>query len=70
MTTAEVDALLRDVIVHFGSRFTVLSVVSSPIGWSVSVRVSGTARIVSLAVRGVRPASIRASVEQALEAEL
>jgi hypothetical protein len=70
MTTAEVDALLRDVIVHFGSRFTVLSVIGSPIGWNIKVSVTGTARVVSFAVAGVRPAAIRASVQRMLEAEL
>jgi len=69
MTTPEVDALVRDVIVHFGSRFTVVSVVSSPNGWKVSLGVSGSARVVSFAV-GLRPAAIRAAVEEVLEAEL
>jgi hypothetical protein len=32
MTTAEVDALVRDVMVPFGLRFTVLSAVGSPLG--------------------------------------
>ena len=70
MTTAEVEALVRDVILHFGLRFTVLSVVGSPIGWNVRVSVPGTARVVSFAVAGGRPAAIRASVQQMLEAEL
>jgi hypothetical protein len=48
MTTAEVEALVQNVIVHFGLPFTVLSVVGSPIGWNVTVRSSGTERVVSL----------------------
>ena len=70
MTTAEVEALVRNVIIHFGLPFTVLSVVGSPIGWNVTVRSSGTERVVSFAVADVRPAAIRAAVEQKLHAEL
>jgi hypothetical protein len=70
MTAAEVDALVRDVIVHFGLRLTVLSVVGSPIGWNVKVGITGTPRVISFAVAGVGPAAIRASVQQVLEGEL
>jgi hypothetical protein len=70
MTTAEVEALVRNMIVHFGLPFTVLSVVGSPIGWNVKISASGTARVVSFDVAGVRPAAIRAAVQQKLEAEL
>ena len=38
MTTAEVERLVRDVIVHFGLPFTVVSVIGSPIRWNVQVR--------------------------------
>jgi len=44
MTAAEVDALVRDVIVHFGLGCTVLSVVGSPIGSNVRVGITGTPR--------------------------
>lgn len=70
MTTAEVEALVRDVIVHFGLPLTIVSVVGSPIGWNVRVRDGGTARVVSFAVVGVRPAAIRAAIEEQLQAEL
>jgi len=70
MTTAEVEVLVRDVIVHFGLPFTVVSVIGSPIRWNVQVRGDGTSRIVSFAVAGVRSAAIRAAVQEQLEAEL
>jgi hypothetical protein len=70
MTTTEVEALVRDLIVHFGLPFTVVSVIGSPIGWNVKIRGDGTSRIVSFAVAGVRSAAIRAAVQEKLEAEL
>jgi hypothetical protein len=70
MTTAEVEAVVRDLIVHFGLPFTIQSVVGSPTGWNVTVRDSGSARVLAFAVAGVQPASIRAAVRQKLEAEL
>jgi len=69
MTAVEVEALVRHVIAHFGLPFTVLSVVGSPIGWNVKIS-ARTARVVSFDVAGVRPAAIRAAVQQRLEAEL
>ena len=69
MTTAEVEALVRSVIVHFGLPFTVVSVIGSPIGWNVRVCARGTESVVSFAVAGVRPAAIRAAIQQKLEAE-
>jgi len=70
MTTAEVEGLVRDVIVHFGLPFRVVSVIGSPIGWNVKVSGDGTSRVVSFAVAGVRSAAIRAAVQEKLEAEL
>ncbi|HEY6214894.1 MAG TPA: hypothetical protein VIW45_21525 [Vicinamibacterales bacterium] len=67
MTTAEVDALVRDVLVHFGLPFTLASVVSAPVGWNVKICESGTGRVVSFSVAGARPADIRAAVQQKLE---
>lgn len=70
MTAAEVEALVRNVIVHFGLPFTLLSVVGSPTGWTVKVCASGTARVLSFVVAGIQPAAIRVAVQQNLEAEL
>jgi hypothetical protein len=62
------DALVRDVIVHFGLPFTVLSVAGSPIEWNVHVRSDETAKVISFTVAGGRPAAMRVAIQQMLEA--
>ena len=69
MNATEVDALVRDVIVHFGLPFTVLSVVESPPGWNIQVR-AGAGGVVRFSVRGNRPVALRIAIQEKLEAEL
>ena len=69
MNNAEVDALVRSVIVHLGLPFEVLSVVESPVGWNIQVR-AGTGGVVRFTVLGSRPLALRIAIQEKLEAEL
>jgi hypothetical protein len=66
MNTAEVEAMVRNVIVHLGLPFSVLSVVGSSAGFNIRVRAS-TGGTVAFTVIGERPISLRAAVQQKLE---
>jgi hypothetical protein len=68
MNTTEVETMVRGVIVHLGLPFSVLSVVGSPVGWKVRVR-TATGGIVAFTVIGGRPLSMRATIQEKLEAE-
>ena len=69
MTTTEVEELVRNVIVHMGLPFAVLSVIESPSGWNVQVR-AGTGGVVRFTVLGGRPLAMRIAIQEKLEAEL
>ena len=69
MTTTEVEELVRNVIVHIGLPFAVLSVIESPSGWNVQVR-AGTGGVVRFTVLGGRPLAMRIAIQEKLEAEL
>jgi len=69
MKTTDVDALVRNVIVHLGLPFAVLSVVESPTGWNIQVR-AGTGGVVRLTVPAGRPLAMRTAIQEQLEAEL
>lgn len=68
MNTTEVDALVRDVIVHLGLPFTVLSVIESPAGWNIQIR-AGTAGLMRFAVSSGRPVAMRVAIQQKLDPE-
>jgi hypothetical protein len=68
MNAAEVEELVRSVIVQFGLPFAVLSVVESPVGWDIQVR-AGTGGMVRFTVRGGRPLALRTAIQEKLEAE-
>jgi hypothetical protein len=68
MTTTEVEKLARDVIVHRGLPFTVLSVMGSPVGWTISVR-TGTGAVGRFIALGTRADFIRQTIVETLEAE-
>jgi hypothetical protein len=68
MNTTEVDAIVRDVIVHLGLPFTVLSINESPAGWNIVVR-AGTGGQVRFGVPGGRPLAMRVAIQEHLEAE-
>jgi hypothetical protein len=65
---SEVEMMVRHVIVHLGLPFAVLSVAGSPAGWSIRVR-AATGGIVCFTVVGGRPLSLRAAIQEKLEAE-
>ena len=69
MNTTDVDALVRNVIVHLGLPFAVLSVVESPTGWNIQVR-AGTGGIVRFGILAGRPLAMRIAIQEKLEAEL
>jgi hypothetical protein len=66
MNTAGVDAILRDLIIHLGLPFTVLSVIESPAGWNIQVR-AGTKGLMRFSVPNGRPVAIRVAIQQKLE---
>jgi hypothetical protein len=68
MKLAEVDAIVRGVIVHLGLPFSVLSVVESPTGWNIQVR-AGTGAVVRFAVFDGRPVAMRVAIQERLESE-
>lgn len=68
MNTAEVDALVRSVIVHLGLPFAVMSVTECPSGWNVQVR-AGTGGVVRFMVFAGRPITMRVAIQEKLEAE-
>jgi len=68
MNTTEMETLVRSVITHLGLPFAVLSVVASPAGWNIRVR-AGTGGVVSFAIAGGRPLSMRVAIQQQLEAQ-
>ena len=68
MKTAEVDAIVRSVIVHHGLPFSVISVVESPTGWIIQVR-AGTGGIVRFGVFDGRPPAMRIAIQERLESE-
>ena len=69
VTSSEMEALVRNVIVHRGLPFAMLSVAASPAGWNVQVRAE-TGGIVSFAVSDDRPVAMRVAIQERLEAEL
>ena len=68
-TEVDVDALVRDVILHHGLPFTVLSVTESPAGWNIQVRAI-TGQRVSFVVPNGRSLAMRVAIQQRLEAEV
>ena len=67
MNATEVELLVRGVIVHLGLPFTVLSVIASPAGWNVAAR-AGTGGVVRFTVPSGRPVTMRAVIQERLEA--
>jgi hypothetical protein len=69
MTSTEVEALVRNVIVHHGLPFAIVGVVSAPHGWTVKVRAGGGGTV-SFTVHDGRPVAMRMTIQEKLEAEL
>jgi hypothetical protein len=68
MTHAEMESLVRDVCIHYGFPFEVVSVAASPAGWTVSVR-GHTGRTVVFTVHDGRPLAMRVAIQERLQAE-
>jgi hypothetical protein len=68
MNATEVERLVRDVIVHGGLPFTVLSVSSSPPGWTITVR-SETGDVVQFPLADGRPVDMRITIQDTLEGQ-
>jgi len=69
MNQNEVRELVRNVIIHIGLPFAVLSVIESPAGWNILVR-AGTGGIVRFTVLGGRPLAMRIAIQEKLESAL
>jgi hypothetical protein len=69
MTRADVERLIKNVIVERGFGCTLLSVSDAATGWNVLVR-AGTGGLVRFAVPTQRATAAREVIEESLEAEL
>jgi len=67
MNAQEVDAMVRDIIIHFGLPFTVLSIIESPVGWTIQLR-SGVGGLMRFSVPDGRPSAMRVAIQNQLEA--
>ena len=67
MTRAEMEALVRDVCIHYGFPFEVVSVTASPEGWTVRVR-GGSDGTVVFTVHDGRPLAMRVAIHERLQA--
>jgi hypothetical protein len=65
MNVADVESIVRDVIVHYGLPFTLLSVIASSRGWDISAR-PGTGEVVRFTVADGRPVSMRVTIHETL----
>jgi hypothetical protein len=69
MATADVERLVRNLIVERGFPCTLLSVTAAATGWNVMVR-AGTGALVRFAVSSQRPIAVRETIQEMLEAAL
>jgi hypothetical protein len=69
VNTAEVDALVRSVIVHLGLPCVLQSVVEFPAGWNIQVRASGGG-VIDFTLFDGRPAAMRVAIQEKLDAAL
>lgn len=67
MNAAEMEALVRSVIVHHGLPFGTVSVFETANGWNVEVR-SATGGHVKFAIPTGRPTAMRIAIQERLEA--
>jgi|SwirhirootsSR3_FD_contig_41_4711221_length_561_multi_2_in_0_out_0_2 hypothetical protein len=68
MTSRDLEAMIRDVIIHLGLRFTVLSILESPAGWNIQLR-SGGGGLMRFRVPDGRPSAMRVAIQNQLEAQ-
>ena len=69
MNAADVERLVRDVIVNRGLPFTVLSVSGAPTGWHIDVR-ADTGDVARFLLFEGRPVAMRTAIQDALEEHL
>jgi hypothetical protein len=69
MTTADVERVVRSLIVERGLPCTFLSLTATATGWTVGVRAE-TGADVRFAVSNQRPSAVRQAILEALEAKL
>ena len=69
MTIAEVEALVRNIVLHRRLPFTCLTVSAAANAWRIDVR-DATGATVSMTVAAGRPLEIRSAILQRLEAAL
>jgi hypothetical protein len=69
MNSVEVTAIVKDLIVHYGLPFTLVSVNASDRRWDILVR-SASGRTIPLSVHDGRPSDIRQTIQDKLEAEV
>jgi hypothetical protein len=69
MTTADVETIVRGVVVQYGLPFTVLAVAPASNAWHIELRDSSGGSV-SLAVRGATPVALRIAVQEQLEAQM
>jgi hypothetical protein len=65
MNVKDVESMARDVIVHHGLPFTLLSVIASSRGWEISAR-PGTGEVVRFSVADGRPVAVRVTIHENL----
>jgi hypothetical protein len=68
MNSRDVDAMVRDLIMHLGLPFTVLAIIRSPAGWNIQLR-AGVGGLMRFSVRDGRPSVVRAAIQNQLEAQ-
>lgn len=68
MNNVQVTAIVKDLIVHYGLPFTLVSVNASERRWDILVR-SASGRTIPLSVHDGRPSDIRQTIQDKLEAE-
>jgi hypothetical protein len=69
MTSDEMEAFVRSVIVHRGLPFAIKSILPSQDGWSIEVRGAAGGSF-AFRVPSGRPVAMRLAIEERLEAEL
>jgi hypothetical protein len=65
VNASDVESIVRDVIVHYGLPFTLLSVIASARGWDISA-LPGTGDVVRFTVADGRPVAVRVTIHETL----
>jgi hypothetical protein len=68
MTTIQVTAIVKDVIVHYALPFTFISVTGAERRWEILVRTE-SGKTIPLSVADGRPSYVRETIQEMLEAE-